>query len=80
MHNNCFVQAHPGGSSSFQHVSRLHGLGKRSAEPHLGYFPYALPYFVPSAVGEVKENANGYSVDQTHPGAASSFQHITRGE
>lgn len=73
-------QAHPGGSSSFQHVSRLHGLGKRSAEPHLGYFPYALPYFVPSAVGEVKENANGYSVDQTHPGAASSFQHITRGE
>merc|ERR1711973_1028784 len=52
----------------------VHVIGKRSAEadPFYGY-GYGIGYLRPVAVGH-----STYGVRQLHPGAASSFQHVSR--
>merc|ERR1711955_77412 len=54
----------------------VHAIGKRSAEaePHLVGYGYVRP--VVPVVGVVGHS--GYGVSQLHPGAASSFQSVTR--
>ena len=64
------VAAHPGYATSF--VARSpQGLGKRSAEP-FGY------YGVPVSRATFGYGPSSYGIAQGHPGAASSFQAVTR--
>merc|ERR1712137_127830 len=71
------VAAHPGAATSF--VARSpQGLGKRSADadPALLYGTYGYgPFITGNTYGY---GPSGYTVAQGHPGAASSFQSVTR--
>ena len=77
------VAAHPGAATSF--VARSpQGLGKRSADaeadPALlygAYHPYAYG-FAPVSYSTHGYGNSGYGIGQLHPGAASSFQHVSR--
>merc|ERR1711953_759759 len=65
------VAAHPGYATSF--VARSpQGLGKRSAEPFYGYG------VVPVSRATFGYGPSTYGIAQGHPGAASSFQAVTR--
>merc|ERR1712117_30398 len=71
------VAAHPGAATSF--VARSpQGLGKRSADADpallLGTYGYG-PYVTGNTYGY---GPSGYGISQGHPGAASSFQSVTR--
>ena len=82
-------QGHPGASSSFQQVSRLHsgiygGYGKRSAD---AYYGTGLGYGYGIGVATTLENRNnvhghelasGYAISQPHPGFAGSYQSRTQ--
>merc|ERR1712048_353436 len=74
------VAAHPGAATSF--VARSpQGLGKRSAEadPALLYGAYPYAYgFAPVSYSTHGYGPSGYTIGQGHPGAASSFQSVTR--
>ena len=69
------VAGHPGAATSF--VARSpQGLGKRSADPALLYGTYGVaPYVTGNTYGY---GPSGYGIAQGHPGAASSFQSVTR--
>merc|ERR1711988_456430 len=71
------VAAHPGAATSF--VARSpQGLGKRSADadPALLYGTYGYgPIITGNTYGY---GPSGYGISQGHPGAASSFQSVTR--
>merc|ERR1712170_70941 len=71
------VAAHPGAATSF--VARSpQGLGKRSADadPALLYGTYGYgPFITGNTYGY---GPSGYGISQGHPGAASSFQSVTR--
>ena len=70
------VAGHPGAATSF--VARSpQGLGKRSADAEPGYLAY--PYaFAPVSYSTHGYGPSGYTIGQGHPGAASSFQSVTR--
>merc|ERR1711983_409190 len=71
------VAAHPGAATSF--VARSpQGLGKRSADA--GIYGYAgLGYYgIPVTTSTYGYGPSGYGIAQGHPGAASSFQSVTR--
>merc|ERR1712066_605374 len=76
------VAAHPGAATSF--VARSpQGLGKRSADaeadPALLYGAYPYAYgFAPVSYSTHGYGPSGYTIGQGHPGAASSFQSVTR--
>merc|ERR1712001_676733 len=74
------VAAHPGAATSF--VARSpQGLGKRSAEadPALLYGAYPYVYgFAPVSYSTHGYGPSGYTIGQGHPGAASSFQSVSR--
>merc|ERR1739841_265000 len=73
------VAAHPGAATSF--VARSpQGLGKRSADAEPGYlaYPYAFAPYVPVTHSTHGYGNSGYGIGQLHPGAASSFQHVSR--
>ena len=71
------VAAHPGAATSF--VARSpQGLGKRSADAEPGYFAYGAYPFVPVSYSTHGYGPSGYTIGQGHPGAASSFQSVTR--
>merc|ERR1712066_1121060 len=66
--------------ASYQSVHRLH---KRSAEaeadPAHFYGAYPYPYgFAPVSYSTHGYGPSGYTIGQGHPGAASSFQSVTR--
>merc|ERR1712088_740300 len=69
------AEADPGAATSF--VARSpQGLGKRSADPALLYGTYGVaPYVTGNTYGY---GPSGYGIAQGHPGAASSFQSVTR--
>merc|ERR1719382_948427 len=70
------VAGHPGAATSF--VARSpQGIGKRSADAEPGYLAY--PYaFAPVSYSTHGYGPSGYTIGQGHPGAASSFQSVTR--
>ena len=71
------VAGHPGAATSF--VARSpQGLGKRSADAEPGYFAYGAYPFVPVSYSTHGYGPSGYTIGQGHPGAASSFQSVTR--
>merc|ERR1712066_48052 len=66
------VAGHPGAATSF--VARSpQGLGKRSADAEPGYLAYGYGY-----APLYRPAYSSYGVSQAHPGAASSFQAVTR--
>merc|ERR1712061_696807 len=71
------VAAHPGAATSF--VARSpQGLGKRSADAEPGYLAYGYAPYVPVSYSTHGYGPSGYTIGQGHPGAASSFQHVSR--
>merc|ERR1712026_467416 len=71
------VAAHPGAATSF--VARSpQGLGKRSADADPGYLAYGYAPFVPVSYSTHGYGPSGYTIGQGHPGAATSFQSVTR--
>ena len=73
------VAGHPGAATSF--VARSpQGLGKRSADAEPGYiaYPYGAYPFAPVSYSTHGYGPSGYTIGQGHPGAASSFQSVTR--
>merc|ERR1712001_535917 len=73
------VAAPPGAATSF--VARSpQGLGKRSAEAEPGSlaYPYAFAPYAPVTHSTHGYGNSGYGIGQLHPGAASSFQHVSR--
>merc|ERR1711931_12475 len=71
------VAGHPGAATSF--VARSpQGLGKRSADAEPGYLAYGYAPFVPVSYSTHGYGPSGYTIGQGHPGAASSFQSVTR--
>merc|ERR1711981_1386530 len=73
----------PGVSTSYS-SSTCYGCrpyyGKREAEAEPGYLAYGYGYapFVPVSYSTHGYGPSGYTIGQGHPGAASSFQSVTR--
>merc|ERR1711997_1070808 len=71
------VAGHPGAATSF--VARSpQGVGKRSADAEPGYLAYGYAPFVPVSYSTHGYGPSGYTIGQGHPGAASSFQSVSR--
>merc|ERR1711944_250188 len=72
------VAGHPGAATSFVARSPQGLRGKRSADAEPGYLAYGYAPFVPVSYSTHGYGPSGYTIGQGHPGAATSFQSVTR--
>merc|ERR1712105_499153 len=72
------VAGHPGAATSFVARSPQGLRGKRSADAEPGYLAYGYAPFVPVSYSTHGYGPSGYTIGQGHPGAASSFQSVSR--
>merc|ERR1712122_184628 len=72
------VAGHPGAATSFVARSPQGLRGKRSADAEPGYLANGYAPFVPVSYSTHGYGPSGYTIGQGHPGAATSFQSVTR--